>query len=90
MQVMMLTVPVYMAALGEIPLTCWPCCSWAAWVLSLPVLLFSAGPFFGGAWRATPAAHRHGRAGGPGIVITFIAGTGATFDPGGRFGVEPF
>ena len=24
---------------------------WASWVLSLPVLLFSCGPFFSSAWR---------------------------------------
>ena len=24
---------------------------WAAWVLSLPVILFSCGPFFTSAWR---------------------------------------
>lgn len=26
--------------------------NWACWVLSLPVMLFSCGPFFTGAWRA--------------------------------------
>lgn len=91
MQVMMLTLPVYVAAPGEIAPDLLALLRWAAWVLSLPVLLFSAGPFFGGAWRAL----RLRRIGmdvpvALGIAITFIAGTGATFDPGGRFGTEPF
>ncbi|MBK8106130.1 MAG: hypothetical protein IPK42_11375 [Betaproteobacteria bacterium] len=55
-------------------------------VSSLPVLAFSAGPPFSGAWQAlrqrrismeVPVAL--------GLVITFIASTGATFDPGGIF-----
>ena len=38
---------------------------WAAWLLSIPVVLFSAAPFFRGAWAGpAAAAHRHGRAGG--------------------------
>ena len=91
MQVMMMTVPVYMAAPGEIAPDLLALLRWAAWVLSLPVLLFSAGPFFGGAWRAL----RRRRIGmdvpvALGIAITFVAGTGATFAPGGRFGTEPY
>ncbi|MBK6866009.1 MAG: cadmium-translocating P-type ATPase [Ideonella sp.] len=91
MQVMMLTLPVYLAEPGEIAPDLLALLRWAAWVLSLPVLLFSAGPFFGGAWRAL----RQRRIGmdvpvALGIAITFIAGTGATFDPGGRFGAEPY
>jgi P-type Cu2+ transporter len=36
------------------------------------------------------APHRHGRAGGPGLLVTFVASTGATFDPGGIFGHEVY
>ncbi len=91
MQVMMLTVPIYLARPGEIAPDLLALLRWAAWMLSLPVLLFSAGPFFGGAWRAL----RQRRIGmdvpvALGIAITFVAGTGATFEPGGVFGHEPY
>jgi len=64
---------------------------WASWVLSLPVMLFSAGPFFSGAWRSL----RQRRLGmdvpvALGIAVTFIASSGATFDPGGHFGHEVY
>jgi Cu2+-exporting ATPase len=91
MQVMMLTLPVYVAAPGEIAPDLLALLRWATWMLTLPVMLFSAGPFFGGAWRAL----RQRRIGmdvpvAIGIAVTFIAGTGVTFDPGGRFGTEPY
>ncbi len=91
MQVMMLTTPAYLAAPGDIAPDLDALMRWAAWVLSLPVLLFSAGPFLRGAWRAVRAR----RIGmdvpvALGIAITFIAGTGATFDPGGVFGHEAY
>ncbi len=91
MQVMMLTVPLYLAATDEIAPDLVALLRWAAWVLSLPVILFAAGPFFGGAWRAL----RQRRIGmdvpvALGIAITFIAGTGATFEPKGAFGAEPY
>ncbi len=91
MQVMMLTTPIYLAAPGEIAPDLLALLRWAAWMLSLPVLLFSAGPFFSGAWRAL----RQRRIGmdvpvALGIAITFVAGTGATFEPNGVFGHEPY
>jgi Cu2+-exporting ATPase len=60
-------------------------------VLSLPVMLFSAGPFFSGAWRSL----RQRRLGmdvpvALGIAVTFIASSGATFEPGGHFGHEVY
>ena len=61
--------------------------NWSSWVLSLPVLLFSAAPFFQGhVGQPALAPHRHGRARDLGISVAFIASTGATFDPGGLFG----
>lgn len=89
MQVMMLTTPMYLAAPGEIPPDQLTLLRWSAWVLSLPVMLFSAGPFFSGAWHAL----RAGRIGmdvpvALGMAITFVAGTAATLDPNGPFGSE--
>jgi len=91
MQVMMLTAPVYVAAPGEIPPDQLALLRWSAWVLTLPVVVFSCGPFFRGAW----AALRQRRIGmdvpvALGMAITFVAGTASTFDPTGPFGREPY
>jgi P-type Cu2+ transporter len=91
MQVMMLTTPGYLAGQSVIPRDLQALMAWAAWVLTLPVLLFCAGPFFRGAWGAL----RQRRIGmdvpvALGIAITFIAGTGSSFDPNGIFGGEPY
>lgn len=91
MQVMMLTTPGYLAAPGDIAPDLEALLRWAAWVLSVPVLVFASGPFFGGAWRSI----RQRRMGmdvpvALGIGITFAAGTAATFDPAGVFGHEVY
>ncbi len=91
MQVMMLTTPGYLAAESDIPRDLQALMHWAGWVLTLPVLLFCAGPFFRGAWGSV----RQRRIGmdvpvALGIAITFIAGTGSSFDPNGIFGSEPY
>ncbi|HEX3141555.1 MAG TPA: cation-translocating P-type ATPase, partial [Rhizobacter sp.] len=91
MQVMMLTAPGYLAQPGEIAPDLQALLRWAAWVLSLPVLLFAAGPFFQGAWRAL----RQRRMGmdvpvALGIGITFLAGTAVTFDPAGALGSDAY
>lgn len=87
MQVMMVTAPLYFSAPGEIPADQLALLRWSAWILTLPLMAFSAGPFFSGAWRSL----RHGRIGmdvpvALGMAITFIAGTASTFDPAGPFG----
>ncbi|HSQ73076.1 MAG TPA: cation transporter, partial [Rubrivivax sp.] len=91
MQVMMMATPSSVAGPGELAPDLWQLLAWGSWLLSLPVLAFSAAPFFSGAWRAlrqrrismeVPVAL--------GLAITFIASTGATFDPGGIFGDEVY
>jgi P-type Cu2+ transporter len=91
MQIMMYTTPLYLAAPGEIPGDLQNLLRWASWVLCLPVLLFSAAPFFRAAWadlRArrvgmdTPVA--------VGIVLAFAAGTVATFMPDGPLAGESY
>ncbi|MFN3612042.1 heavy metal translocating P-type ATPase [Tepidimonas sp.] len=87
MQVMMYTWPEYVTEPGQIPPDLLQLLRWASWVLSLPVLLFASGPFFGSAWRDL----RQGRIGmdvpvSLGILITFVVSTLATFDPSGPWG----
>ena len=91
MQVMMVAAPAYLAAPGDISADLQRLLNWAAWLLSLPVLLFSATGFFRAAWQALrlrriamdlPVAL--------GIAVTFIASSAAAFEPGGMFGSEVY
>ncbi|HEX2543312.1 MAG TPA: cation-translocating P-type ATPase [Ramlibacter sp.] len=89
MQVMMYAVPAYTAGPGEMTDDVAALLRWAAWLLTLPVLLFSCRPFFASAWRDL----RHGRIGmdvpvSLGILIAFGASTAATFDARGPLGGE--
>jgi len=91
MQVMMLATPSYVAGPGELEPDLAQLLNWSSWVLSLPVLLFSAAPFFSGMWHSL----RLRRIGmdvpiAVGVAVTFVASTGATFDPGGIFGHEVY
>jgi Cu2+-exporting ATPase len=51
MQVMMYAVPAYIAAEGEMSADIEQLLRWASLVLTLPVVGYSAAPFFAGAWR---------------------------------------
>ena len=51
MQVMMYAAPAYVAAPGSISPDLLRLLQWASWLLSLPVLLFSAAPMFRDAWE---------------------------------------
>jgi Cu2+-exporting ATPase len=89
MQVMMYAVPAYVAEPGEMTADVAALLRWAAWLLTLPVLLFSCRPFFASAWRDL----RNRRIGmdvpiSLGILIAFLASTAATFDPAGPLGGE--
>ncbi len=91
MQVMMFAAPAYLAAPGDIAPDLQRLLQWASWLLSLPVLLFSAAPFFSGAARGL----RQRRIGmdlpvALGIAVMFVASSGAAFDPGGVFGHEVY
>ncbi len=91
MQVMMMATPSYVAGPGELAPDLRQLLNWGSWLLTLPVLLFAAGPFFRGAWLVL----RQGRIGmdlpvALGIGITFVASTAATFDPKGAFGHEVY
>ncbi|MFA7665518.1 MAG: heavy metal translocating P-type ATPase [Burkholderiaceae bacterium] len=80
MQVMMYAIPVYLAEPGDIEPQWDALLRWASLVLTLPVVLYSAQPFFAGAWRDL-------RARSPGMDVpvaialaaAFIASVHATF-----------
>lgn len=91
MQIMMMATPSYVAGPGELAPDLKQLLDWGSWLLTLPVLWFSATPFFRGAWRAlrrrtigmdAPVAL--------GIAVAFVASTGAAFQPGGVFGHEVY
>jgi len=89
MQVMMYAAPAYLAAPGEMTPDVAALLRWAAWLLTLPVLLFSCQPFLASAWRDL----RHARVGmdvpvALGILLAFGASTAATFDPASGLGGE--
>lgn len=91
MQVMMMATPAYVSAPGELAPDLKHLLDWGSWLLTLPVLWFSAAPFFAGAWRAL----RQRRIGmdvpvALGIAVAFVASSGAAFDPGGLFGTEVY
>jgi Cu2+-exporting ATPase len=91
MQVMMYAYPAYIAQPGDMSADAAQLMRWAAWVLTLPVMLFSCGPFF----RSALHDLRLRRVGmdlpvALGIVITFAVSTAATFDPAGPLGAQVY
>ena len=91
MQVMMYAYPAYVAGEGDITPDMIQLLRWASWVLTLPVVFFSCGPFFSNALRDLrlrqismdlPVAL--------GMAITFMLSTAATFEPHGMFGAEVY
>ncbi|RZL64585.1 MAG: cation-translocating P-type ATPase [Variovorax sp.] len=91
MQVMMYAWPTYTAEPGDITPDMLQLLRWASWVLTLPVVFFSCGPFFRGAWRDL----RHGTVGmdmpvALGMALAFIVSSAGTFDPTGPLGHEVY
>jgi P-type Cu2+ transporter len=91
MQVMMLATPVYVADAGTLAPDLEQLLQRSAWTLTLPVMFFSASPFFVSALRSL----RRLRLGmdvpvAIGIAVAFVASSGAAFDPGGVFGREVY
>jgi Cu2+-exporting ATPase len=91
MQVMMMATPSYVAVGDALAPDLRQLLNWGSWLLSLPVMVFAAGPFFSGAWRGM----RQRRIGmdvpvALGVLVTFVASTGATFAPDGIFGHEVY
>jgi len=91
MQVMMYAYPAYVAQPGDLSAELEQLLRWASWVLTLPVIFFSCGPFFSSAWR--DVLHRRVSMDLPvalGMLITFLVSSAGTFDPEGIFGHEVF
>jgi P-type Cu2+ transporter len=91
MQVMMYAYPAYVAAPGDLTAEMEQLLRWASWVLTLPVILFSCGPFFSSAWR--DVLNRRVSMDLPvaiGMLITFVVSTVGTFEPQGTFGKEVY
>jgi Cu2+-exporting ATPase len=91
MQVMMLATPIYVAEAGTLASDLEQLLNRSAWTLTLPVMLFSATPFFTSAWRSL----RMRRLGmdvpvALGIAVAFVASSGAAFDPDGVFGRDVY
>lgn len=89
MQAMMYSVPLYLAGPGEITPDAERLLRWGAWMMTLPVILFSSQPFFAGAWR--DLSRRRIGMDVPvalGLAMAFAASTAATFDPSGPWGRE--
>jgi P-type Cu2+ transporter len=91
MQVMMYAMPTYYASPGEMTADALNLMRWASWILTLPVLFFSCGPFFSNALNDLkqhqismdmPVTL--------GIVITFLVSSAATFEPSGWWGSEVY
>ena len=91
MQVMMYAYPAYIALPGDLSMESERLLRWASWVLTLPVMLFSCGPFFRSAVR--DLARRRISMDLPvavALLITFAVSSAGTFDPQGAFGREVY
>ena len=91
MQVMMYAYPAYVALPGDLSGEMEQLLRWASWVLTLPVMLFSCGPFFRNALR--DLVHVRVSMDLPvalGMAITFAVSTVGTFEPQGIFGREVY
>ena len=91
MQIMMYAAPQYFAGDEAISADIVSLLRWATWVLSLPLMFFSSGPFFRSAFR--DLRDKHIGMDLPvalGIAITFVVSTVATFQPDGWLGKDTY
>ncbi len=91
MQIMMYAAPQYFSEPGEISKDIQGLLRWASWVLSLPIIFFSSGPFFKAALQDVLA--RRISMDLPialGIGITFLVSSAATFEPDAWWAGEVF
>ena len=87
MQVMMYALPPYFAGPGEITPDMLSLLRWASWVLTLPVMFFSADVFTSAAWRDMRQGHiSMDLPVALGLWVSFIVSTIAMFEPNGLLG----
>jgi len=89
MQVMMLVVPIYLADAGDVSREAKQLMGWTAWLLTLPVLMFSARPIFVNAFRTAFHTASSGYIGmdvpvALALLLTFIASTVALVTDSGQ------
>jgi Cu2+-exporting ATPase len=91
MQVMMYAAPTYVAEPGTLAPDLLRLLQWASWLLSLPVVLFSAAPIFREAWQGLLQCQvRMDLPVAIGIAVTFVASSVATFAPEAGLGHEVY
>jgi Cu2+-exporting ATPase len=91
MQVMMYAYPAYISPSSDMTQDIQTLLRWASWVLTLPVMLFSATPFFSNAFN--DLKNRQISMDLPvalGILITFVVSSAGTFQPEGWWGQEVY
>jgi P-type Cu2+ transporter len=87
MQVMMYALPPYFAGPEGITPDMLSLLRWASWVLTLPVMFFSADVFTSAAWRDMRQGHiSMDLPVALGLWVSFIVSTIAMFEPNGLFG----
>ena len=91
MQVMMYAAPVYVADPADMTPDIVHLLRWASWVLTLPVMIFSCGPFFENAWRDIKRQQiSMDLPVSLGIILMFIVSSIATFWPQGWWADEVY
>ncbi|MDZ4098651.1 MAG: cation-translocating P-type ATPase [Methylophilaceae bacterium] len=91
MQVMMYAAPVYVADPADMTPDIVHLLRWASWVLTLPVIIFSCGPFFENAWRDIKRQQiSMDLPVSLGIILMFIVSSIATFWPQGWWANEVY
>ncbi len=87
MQVMMYAMPPYFSGPDEITADMLSLLRWASWVLTLPVMFFSADVFTSAAWRDMRQGHiSMDLPVALGLWVSFIVSTVAMFEPNGLLG----
>ena len=91
MQVMMLATPSYVAHEGDLALDLRQLLNWGQWLMSLPVMVFSAGPLLRTALTAVRLRHVSMEVPAAlGVLVMFGVSSAVTFHPGGVFGSEVY